>query len=256
MDNALELLEYFTRENPTWGVRELAKEMDMSHSIVHRILTTFESHGFLIQNQDTKKYELGTKLWEYGSIIRDNLRISDVIFPIMQRLSAETGESVFLTWLDYHEGICVEIAESPQKLKYAVSIGNRTPLYAGASNKAIMAFLPAEDQEAIIAKGLKPVTGKTVIDPAKLRDDLTVIRRNGWAYSVGEYSDSIFGIALPLFSNKGEVVASITLAGPEYRMPKSKVPDVLDTMRAKRDEIEACLHKMSFSYTSGRRAGG
>ncbi|MDF2716876.1 MAG: IclR family transcriptional regulator [Paenibacillus sp.] len=251
----MELLEYFTRDNPTWGVRELAKEIDMSHSIVHRILTTFESHGFLIQNKETKKYELGTKLWEYGSIIRDNLRISDVIFPLMQQLSAQTGESVFLTWLDYHEGICVEIAESTQKLKYAVSIGNRTPLYAGASNKVIMAYLPAEDKEAIIAKGLKPVTGKTIIEPAKLLQDLSVIERNGWAYSVGEYSDSIFGIALPVFTNKKEVVASITLAGPEYRMPESKLTEVLDIMRSKRDEIEDCLHKLSFSYTSGRRHG-
>lgn len=254
LDNALELLEYFTRETPSWGVRELAKEMDMSHSIVHRILTTFESRGFLIQSDETKKYELGTKLWEYGSIIRDNLRISDVILPVMHTLSEETGESVFLTWLDDHEGICVEIAESPQRIKYAMSsVGDRTPLYAGASNKVIMAYLPKAAQEAIIDKGLKPKTGKTVIDPEKLMEDLAAIRKAGWAYSVGEYSDATFGIALPIFNKRREIVASLTLAGPEYRMPEAKVSEVLDMMRRKRDEIEACLHKLSISSVAGRR---
>lgn len=229
--------------------------MNMSHSIVHRIMTTFEAHGFLLQNKDTRKYELGTKLWEYGSIIRDNLRISDVIFPIMQELSRETGESVFLTWLDYHEGICVEIAESPQKLKYAVTIGHRAPLYAGASNKVIMAFLPEDEQQAIVTKGLKPVTGKTIIKPDKLLEDLERIRVNGWAYSVGEYSDSIFGIALPIFSGRREILASLTLGGPEYRMPNDKVVPTLQIMRQRCDEIEGCLHRLNFSYSSIRRPG-
>ena len=69
LDNSLEVLKYFNKENPTWGVRELAKEMDISHSIIYRILATFEKQGFLIQNPETKKYELGLRFLEYGQMV-------------------------------------------------------------------------------------------------------------------------------------------------------------------------------------------
>ncbi|MFM1655129.1 helix-turn-helix domain-containing protein [Brevibacillus sp. B_LB10_24] len=55
MDSALELLKSFTRENPVWGVRELSKELGMSHSVVYRILATFEKQGFLVKDEQTKK---------------------------------------------------------------------------------------------------------------------------------------------------------------------------------------------------------
>jgi DNA-binding IclR family transcriptional regulator len=49
------LLKSFTRENPVWGVRELSKESGMSHSVVYRILATFEKQGFLVKDEQTKK---------------------------------------------------------------------------------------------------------------------------------------------------------------------------------------------------------
>lgn len=144
LDNSLEVLKYFNKENPTWGVRELAKEMDISHSIIYRILATFEKQGFLIQNPETKKYELGLRFLEYGQMVKDKLNLSDFVLPIMINLADTIKESVFLTWLDGTDGVTVEIAESSQTIKFSVSIGTRTPLHIGASCKVIMAYLPEE----------------------------------------------------------------------------------------------------------------
>ncbi|WP_126428782.1 IclR family transcriptional regulator [Brevibacillus marinus] len=248
LDNSLELLKYFTKQTPAWGLRELAKEMNMNHTIVYRILSTFERHGFLVQNPETKKYELGIKFWEYGQIVQERLRPSDLIHPIMKRLSEETGESTFLTWLDGLEGIYVEIVESSQRIKYAVTVGSRVPLYAGASSKVIMAYLPREQQEAIIQQGLKPFTDKTIVDPEQLLANLQEIRQKGWCFSVGEYSDSVFGLSVPLFNHRQEIVASLTIAGPEYRMPQEKVADVLPLLLQSRDEIQACFDKFHIRY--------
>lgn len=242
LDNSLQVLEHFTKEHPRWGVRELAKELGMSHSIVYRVLATFEKHGFLIQDPATQKYRLGLKLLEYGSIIRDSFKITDVIYPVMAEIAEATGESIFLTWLDGYEGICIEIAESQQKIKYALSVGSRTPLYAGASNKVIMAYLPVEAQAAIIAKGLKPKTDK-VITAETLLAGLKKIRRDGWAYSTGEYSEATFGIAVPLFAANKQIIASLTAAGPEFRMPEEKVQQTLVVLRKGRDKIQDLLDR-------------
>lgn len=214
----------------------------MSHSIVYRVLATFEDHGFLVQNEETQKYELGIKFWEYGQIVKGKLNITDLIIPSMESLALETGESIFLTWIDGLEGICLEIAESSQKVKFAVSIGSRTPLYAGASNKVIMAYLPPEKQEVIITQGLQEITAQTIINPEELRRNLEEIRRLGWCYSVGEYSEEVIGLAVPLFTRKGQVIGSLTVAAPQYRFPESKVKEVTDQLRSRAREVQSNLN--------------
>lgn len=243
LENSLDLLEYFTAETPSWGVRELAKEMGFSHSIVYRILATYEKRGFLRQNPHTKKYELGLKFWGFGRLVQEQMKITDVIRPILENMAEEIHESIFLTWLDGEEGVCVEIAEAVHVIKYSLKVGHRTPLYAGASNKVIMAYLPKEVQASIISKGLKPRTAKTIVEADKLIEDLEGIRKQGWQYSVGEYSDDIFGIAVPVFS-QGQITASLTAAGPVYRMPQEKVPYVLDILRKGRDEMEIYIDNL------------
>jgi IclR family KDG regulon transcriptional repressor len=245
LDQALEVLKAFTRDKRYWGVRELAKELDLNHSVVYRILATFQEHGFLQQDKDTKKYKVGITFMEYAALFREHLQLSDMIYPIMKRLSEETGESIFLTWLDSHEGVCIEIYESSQHIKYGLSIGSRAPLFAGASNKIIMAYLSPEDQESIILKGLKSRSIKKTISKESLLASLKKIRQEGWAYSVGDYSDSVFGIAVPLCNRKNDVIASLTVAGPEYRMPEESVEKTLHILKRGRDEIQQILHNLT-----------
>jgi IclR family KDG regulon transcriptional repressor len=244
LDQALALLQAFTREKPNWGVRELAKQLDLNHSVVYRILATFQGHGFLQQDKETKKYKLGLAFMEYAALLREHLQLSDMIYPIMKRLSEETGESIFLTWLDSHEGVCIEIYESSQNIKYGLSIGSRTPLFAGASNKIIMAHLSPEVQESIILKGLKSDSYKKAMSRESILASLKKIRQEGWAYSVGDYSDSVFGIAVSLCNRKNDVIGSLTVAGPEYRMPEENVAKTLNILKRGRDEIQQILHNL------------
>ncbi|NIK22202.1 DNA-binding IclR family transcriptional regulator [Paenibacillus lupini] len=160
----------------------MAKAMEMNHSIVFRILATFEQHGFLMQDKDTKKYSLG------------------------------------------------EIVESSQTIRYGVTVGSRSPLYTGASNKVIMAFLPKEEQESLMSNGLQPFTNKTIVSEDALRLDLEKIRAAGWAYSVGEYTESVFALSLPLFNASREVVSSLTVGGPEFRMSPEKIEAALQKL--------------------------
>ncbi|MEJ8545563.1 IclR family transcriptional regulator [Brevibacillus borstelensis] len=244
LDNALEILKFFTDETPAWGVRELAKELDVSHSIIHRVLATYEKHGFLAQNQVTKKYVLGIKFWEYGQLVQKRLKLVDAIRPIMHRLCEDTGESVILTILEGIEAVDIEIVESPQKVKYELTVGNRAPLYVGASSKVLMAYLPEEKRAAVIEQGLSPYTANTIVDPEKLIEDLDNIKQQGWCYSRGEYFEDTFGISIPLFNKNREIVASLSIAGPSYRMPEVKVQDALHLLEKRGKEIQDCLSQI------------
>src|SRR5699024_10435924 len=149
LDNAIQILNCFTKEKNAWGVRELARELDTSHTIINRTLKTFEKNGFLTQDKETKKYRLGLKFIEFSHIIREEMSITEEILPLMKNISDITKESIFLTWKENREGVTLAIAESEEHIKYSVSIGTRTPIYIGASCKVIMANLSENEQQDI-----------------------------------------------------------------------------------------------------------
>lgn len=237
----------FTKEKPVWGGRELANELGMNHTNIYRILETFEKNRFIIKDAETKKYSLGYALWELGSIMYETLNISQLIRPILKELCEKTGESVFLTKLDRDEAVTLEVLEPENKVKFSVSAGSRAPLYVGASYRSILAFLPEEAQESIIEAGLVKYTKTTMTDPQELRAELKRIRKQGWAESKGEYTEDVIAIAVPLF-NEEDVVGSITVSGPIYRMTDDKRKEYLPLLKAARDETAETMKRYKLKF--------
>lgn len=231
LDNSLEILEMFTKEKPSWGVRELAQELNMSHSVVYRVLKTFEKHRFLRQDKLTERYEFGIRLLEYGIIVKNLYPFESQIKMVMQDLSQNVRENTFLTWLDNNECLCLEIGEVQNSVKFSVEKGSRTPIYAGASNRAIMAYLPEEEIDNIIEKGIEPITPMTVIKPEKLKKSLEEIRLGGYSLTVGEYTKDVTGLAVPLFDSENKIIASLTIAGPSYRIDEEKINSFLPLLK-------------------------
>ncbi|MDY0393439.1 IclR family transcriptional regulator [Virgibacillus halophilus] len=227
LSTALDVLTKFTPRNPDWGLRELAKEMEMNHTVLYRILKTFEDKGFLIQDELTKKYELGSKIYDLLAVVQSKVNLSDLVVPLMKELSEVIEETVFLTWKDGYHGKTVEISESTQQIKFAVSIGYKTPLYVGASTKVMMAFLDEKEQLAIIKKGTEKFTDHTLVTEKEILSDLRKIKQAGWCYSEGEFAEDVFGIGVPIFGNGGKIVASLTVAGPVYRIYEEKKKECL-----------------------------
>lgn len=241
LENSLNVLKKFDRENPSWGVRELARETNVNHSVVHRILKTFEKHGFLRQNSSTKKYELGIKFLEYGMIAMDLYPINDQTKSIMKNLRDRVDESIFLTWIDGYDGLCVDYAESKNTIKFTVDKGSRTPLYAGANNRVLLAFQSEDYIDDVIAQGLKPITEYTITDPDLLKKDLQEIRKKGYAYTVGEFNTDVTGLAIPLYNRSNKVVASLTIAGPSFRIDESKIEGFLKELKMAGQKIEPLI---------------
>src|SRR5699024_6806310 len=224
---AIEVLSMFTKETPIWGLRDLSKEMDINHTVIYRILKTFEERKIIVQNPSSKKYQLGSGLLPLFVTYKSRNTLSDLVVPVMNELSEKTGESVFLTWKEVYEGITVEIVESSNNIRFTVSKGTRTPLYIGASTKSIMAFLTEQEKNEIVNQGIEKRTERSLATKEEIYRDLDMIKENKWAYTEGEYSDEVFGISTPIFDTHGDVIASLTLAGPTYRINEDKKKTIL-----------------------------
>ena len=242
LDSSLKVLRMFTKEKPVWGGRVLANELNMNHTNIYRILETFEKNRFISKNPITKKYSLGYGVWELGIIMYESLNIPSLIRPILMKLSESTGESIFLTVLDKDEAVTLEVVEPENKVKFSVSAGSRAPLYVGASYRSILAFLSEEFTEAILAQGLFQYTNSTMTDPDELRKELKLIRENGWAKSQSEYTEDVIALAVPLFDNE-EIIGSITVSGPTYRITDEKIAEYLPLLKKARDETAEIINR-------------
>ncbi len=233
---ALEVLRMFTKSKPVWGGRELAHEMELNHTNIYRILETLERNGFVSKDPITKQYSLGSVVWELGTVFYDGLNISNLINPILEKLSEKTGESVFLTVLDKGEAVTMIVIEPKNKVKFSVSAGSRAPLYVGASYRSILAYMSEESREKVITGELVKYTGNTMTDSADLRNELSLIRKNGWAESKGEYTPDVVALAVPLLVDS-TIIGSITVAGPSYRMEDEQKSNALPLLHETRDEV-------------------
>jgi DNA-binding IclR family transcriptional regulator len=243
VDQSLKLLNYFSKEKPSWGARELAKETGMNHSTVYRILETLEANRFLVKDDATKKYTLGIRLWELGLRMYDSMKLPELIRPIMKQLMIDTGESVFLTGLDGDEALTLDAMEPDNKVKYSVSLGSRVPLYAGASYRAILAFMPPEKIDNILRGTLQAYTENTMTDPQQIRETLTEIREKGWAQSSGEYTRDVMAIAVPLFDANDHIVGSLTVSGPKYRFTENDITRHLPLLQQAKEDVSAVMKK-------------
>ncbi|PLR86570.1 IclR family transcriptional regulator [Bacillus canaveralius] len=245
VSKALDILGVFTHETPSWGLRELARNLDMSHTIVHRLLSTFEEKGFVFRNPDTHKYELGIKFIELSNVVEEQLNLPEIIQPIMKKAALETGESVVFTVLDNQEGVYVKIVESEQQVRFAESVGRRSPLYIGASHKVILAHMPIEIQHQVIQAGIDKQS-QQIKSPEEFLGTLALIKKRGWFYTSGETFNDVAAVTVPLFDNKQHILGSLSVAGPSYRLSLEQAEKILPILGGTQTEMNAILKKVYF----------
>lgn len=224
IDRVIQIMDCFTIDQNELGVREVARLTGLSSSVCGRLMMALRNQGLLFQNQDSRTYSVGPKSLRWAEVYTTNLDIRNVSLPVIHELLVETKETISLYILDGDERLCVERMESAQNVRIVARIGRRLPLYAGSAGKLLLAFLPEKRQEEIISRAqLVPFTTKTITDVNKLRTELKKIRKQGFAFSDGEWVEDAAGIAAPIFDMKGDVLAALTISGPSFRFTIEKI---------------------------------
>ncbi|AJY73478.1 IclR family transcriptional regulator [Paenibacillus beijingensis] len=209
------------------SVTEISRELEMPVQSVHRILVSLSQHGFVSQNNKTRKYKLGLCMMKYGFLMQDSLMLRSTARPFMEELSKQTKETVYLAMRENMEGVYIDSIDSSQALKISEPIGLRLPLFIGASNRVILAYLPQKTRERILAdvdwssvSSLKPLT-REFIDK-----ELEQIREQGYAVTSGEATEGTTGIGAPIFSYENTVIGSLNCAGPTQRFTSENIEKI------------------------------
>ncbi len=216
-DRVADVLSLFTEGPAAVGVSEIARQLDLSKAVVHRILQSLVSRGFVLSDGETREYRLGPAARALGARALRDHDLRRAARDVLRRLRDATRETTTLSELVQLSRVYLDQYESPQEIKMTVEVGRPYPLYAGASSLAMLAHLPLEVQEQALSGELKPLTEATISDPISLRRQLAEVRRRGVATSLGERQAGAASVAAPLFGIDGDVQGSISVCGPISR---------------------------------------
>lgn len=240
LEKTLRVLDLFTVEHPSWSVTEVARELEMPTATAHRILRALEGRAYLAKVGS--RYRLGFAAIDLGRRATASVDLRSRLRSVLRALAGSTGETALLTVYDEnrHGSLCVDRIETTHSLRLTIEIGRVTPIHAGASAKALLAFLDPAVIEDVLSERLEGLGPGTITDPDVLREQLEEIRRRGWASSYEENNVGAWGIAAPIIVG-GRLVASIGFAAPIARHSDSEVRSLARLVREAAREAERQL---------------
>lgn len=226
------------------SVGELARLAELPPSTAYRYIQGLREAGYL-ESAGTGAIRLGERVEALARRLQLRDPLADLARPVMRELSRLTSETVLLIEAAGTFGVCVERVESQEPVRLSFAKGRMEPLHAGASVRALLAFLPDAVLQDVIAAGLQPFTPATIADPDALRRSLAVVREQGYAHSVGEMDVDVRALGVPLRpSGHGYARAALSVTGPAYRFTEDKVAKVLPLLKASAARIEAILGRL------------
>ncbi len=243
VDRALSILEILARSGEC-GVTEIAAALEVHKSTAFRLVTTLEQHGLVEQVEGRGKYRLGVGLLRLAGATSARLDVVQEARPLCKQLAASTGETVNLATLSGNSALYLDQVAGTSALQSHNWVGQHIPLHATSNGKVLMAWLTDAELADLLGR-LPAYTGETITSKAVLRKQLAQVRDDGYAVAVDELEIGLTAIAAPVHSAHGEVVCSISVSGPSFRLNAERIPAVVPQVVDAADELS---HRLGWGH--------
>lgn len=249
VERAVTLLQFLAR-NGWSGVTEVGDELSVHKSTAFRLLNTLEGRGLVEQHVESGKYHLGFGLVHLARAVTVGPDLSRHAQLSLEWLAEETGETVTLAVLEGEEAVTIDQLMPEASVVSRSWTGRRMPLHCTSVGKVFLASLPRSRSTAIIDGPHDRCTDNTIVEPDALREELELVRAQGYATAWEEFEEGLASVAAPIFAADGTVVAALCVAGPSYRLPREE----LDALGLQvRDAATKTSVRVGFSAAPGDR---
>ncbi len=236
LERGLAVLRAFGAERPSLTLSEVAKETGLSRAAARRFLHTLVELGYVAS--DERSFSLRPQVLELGYAYLSSLSLPEIAQPHLKQLAADVGESSSLAVLDGEDIVYVARVTTYRIMSAGIMVGTRFPAYATSMGRAIVGAGPVDQQERFLAGvHLNRLTPHTIGNISRLRDELNLVRSQGWALVDQELEEGLRAVAAPVRDASGHVVAAVNVSAPVRRgdvgeIVKDLLPAVLATARA------------------------
>ncbi|WP_282605454.1 IclR family transcriptional regulator C-terminal domain-containing protein [Pelagibius sp. Alg239-R121] len=221
---AISLLNALTDEDYGLSLSDLAQKVGLAPSTTHRLLTTLQEERFVRFDLERNVWLVGVQAFVVGNAFVRSRDLINMSRPHMRNLMEDSGETVNLAVEDQGEAIYLGQVECRQMMRAIAKPGGRVALHCSGVGKALLSGLPDSEVNKIVQRrGLGRFTDKTIDTPAKLRQALSLARKQGYAFDDEENAIGLRCVAAVIYDEYGHPLAGLSLSGPTARMPDARV---------------------------------
>jgi DNA-binding IclR family transcriptional regulator len=203
-------------KSPMFKMRltDICNDVGIHKSKGYSILNTLKNFGFVEKEPQTKTYSLGPAFLFLSGRVLDNAYDQQVVAPFLEFLAKETKSTAFFGLIVEGQLFVIAKHEADSGVNITIRLGYKFPLTYSSHGKAIVAFLPKDEREKILASERLWFTGdNSSVNTQRLRDEFARCRQRGFSVDIGEADPRYSSIAAPVFSLHGKLVASLFVVG-------------------------------------------
>jgi DNA-binding IclR family transcriptional regulator len=239
VDRALTILELLARRGEA-GVTELAGVLGVHKSTAFRLIATLEGHRLVEQNGDRGSYRLGAGVLRLAGATAARLDVVQEARPVCRRLAAQTRETVNVAVLSENSALYLDQVAGSSGIQSHNWVGQHIPLHATSNGKVLLSELDQSRLDPII-ESLPAYTANTITTAQELRKELTRVRELGHAVAVDELEPGLTAVAAPIRNVYGDVVASMSVSGPTFRLSGDRIDDLVEKVTEAAIEVSRRL---------------
>jgi DNA-binding IclR family transcriptional regulator len=218
LQKALRILLHMGQGGPDRGIAALASELSLNKTTVYRLLCAMEKFGLVERLPGGENYRLGLKLHELGTHAIESRSLRTEAHPFLVELAQKSGESVHLAIPGPRGAVCLDHVESKTMFLMRTPIGSTFELHCSAIGKAVVAFLPAQEIDALLlTQKFSKYTPYTRVRMSEIRQDLREVVQRGYAMDRQETEVGINCIAVPLPLPLARGSGAVGMSGPTNR---------------------------------------
>lgn len=253
LHRAVALLRLITANNRA-GSRlvDLYRRTGLERATAHRILQGLVAEKLVRQDAGSKRYYLGSLLYEMGLAAAPRQALRDICHPYLKAIAEQTGDTVFMTVRSGLDGVCVAREDGSFPLKvFVLDVGRHRPLNVGAGGLAILAALPDEEVTRICTANAERTRRKNArFSEENLHADIAAARRRGYALNKVLDIPPVMSVAMAIRYPDGEPAGAISVSTFSERLAKGRMDMVVDCLRDAIASIESELQAQSAAATS------
>lgn len=251
LTKGLQLMEALSQREGPRGISELAHQLSLTKSNVHRLLQTLSRCGYVTQEASTERYLLSAKLWQISRRTKPFEALRRLARPILRHIVEQTNESVIFAIVEQDDLIVVDQVETPNPVRVVFfSIGQSFPIdrviMMGKGLTALqliaLAALPEAEARGVLRKLQEQLKkGKSFIDVQL--SYVSTARKDGFAVNRGKWVTGATAVAVPVFGVARNLIGMLSCFGPVDRFTESGVGKVRKILSLGADDLSLQLDK-------------
>jgi DNA-binding IclR family transcriptional regulator len=255
-DKIVQVIDLLATSGRGTTLGKVQQALALNKGTAFRILRALESHGVAARDEDGV-FVLGNRALWWGTRYRQNLDLSIVVRPHLEKLRDLTSETAAFSISIGNQTVIVDQVISPHATSTRFDIGWSAPLYTGATGRVILAHLdPEKRNDLLIRQRLERVTDRTIIDRRPLERELEKCLAHGFALSEGERLANTSSIAAPIFGSNKDVLGVISVNGPSDRLTRSRCNSIAPILLRETRRITQRLNMGQSGSPPAKRSAG